>query len=720
MRWRAYYGDPRRLDPARRLLVRNRFSVVLLSAVAIGGCGGRAAQLSAREGSVHDALASLGYAESGARSEASLSEGGTLQFPVRLEAGECRAFVALGSRRIEDLEVEVLRGDGMRVARDESHGRDATATYCASARSELEVVVTARRGHGEVVVGVYDAAGASRGSLGRSLGASCEAAETIEVGTVVSGDTSVGRHVMDGSCFEGSSPELYYRLEIASPSMVTLDLSASYDGAVYLLRECGSADGELACNDDFGGDRRHSLARASLDPGSYIVVVDGFGGERGSFQLRVDAQPLVPVAQLCSEATNLVPGATTQVDTSGAIDRFGASCANGARSADRVSRLEVAERSRVRLVQRSPQHDGALYVRRECDQETTEIACNDDWNGIDASVVTRQLEPGSYFVFSDGYTGDGTSSEGPVTLLAEVGAAGGSGVPSDSCDGAETLASGASFNVDTFAARDDLQGSCGGQGGADVVRRLRVATRSRLRVVVDAAQFNGMVYVRRGCESGAEEVMCRGFAMSPRRGATTTMDSVLEPGDYLLVVDGADVDSFGTADVQVELTDLAAAQRACNEAPLLRSGQEVRGTTAGATNRFEASCAGQAQSGDRLYRLQLTRRSFVSLTLETTEHDGALHIRRDCTDLASEVACNDDDPDVRHSRIEGNFDAGTYYVIVDGYASASTGPFRLRAEVSAARADWQPSPLDGRDGGEHLKPRDAHTKALRARLPRED
>lgn len=704
--------------------MRIRLPLAILPVLFAGACGGRAGQLDAREGSVHDALAALGYPESGARSEASLSEGGTMQFPVRLEAGECRAFVAMGGRRIRDLEIEVLRSDGMRVARDESHGRDATAVYCASASSEVEVVVTARRGHGEVVLGMYDASRTGAGSVGRSLGATCEAAETIAPGTTVAGDTSTGRHVADGSCFEGNSPELFYRLEVTTPSMVTLELSSSYDGAIYVLRQCGARDGELACNDDAGGDRRHSMVRVALEPGQYIVVVDGYGGENGTFQLRVDAEPLVPLAQLCSEAPPLVPGETLSTSTAGGMDRFSASCANGARSADRVHRLDLADRSRVRLTQRSPEHDGVLFVRRACEDESSEIACNDDWNGIRSSLITRQLDAGSYYVYSDGFTRDTTSTEGPVQLRVDVAPAGGAGTNSDSCSDAEAIDAGERFTVDTLQARDDTRGSCGGEGGADVVRRLRVATRSRVRIGLSAAQFHGVVYIRRGCAEDAAEVMCRGFDIVSRSDSTANLDATLEPGEYFVVFDGADVDSFGSVEVTTEITDLAAAQRACSAAPLLRSGREVSGTTASSTNQFEASCAGRATSPDRLYRLQLARRSFVSISLEATDFDGALHMRSDCTDASTEVACNDDDPDVRHSRIEGNFEAGTYYVVVDGYSSSNSGSFRLRADVSSPRADHRPDEepreLPEERRGEELKPYAVFEKALRARLPYED
>jgi len=665
------------------------------------GCGGRASQLGAREGSVHDALTGLGFSEAGARSEASLDEGGTMQFPLHLDPGQCRAFVALGSASIDDLSIEVLRGDGMRVARDESHGRDATATYCSNSSSDVEVVVTALHGHGEVVLATFDAAGAGGARSGAAgFASNCATAEAIELGASVTGSTAGGRHSVDGSCFRGEAPEVYYQLSVAVASMVSLDLTSEYDGSLYVLRECGSGQ-ELGCNDDYQSDRRHSHLDLEMQPGTYIVVVDGYGGESGSFELNVRGEPLVPLADLCSQAPVLVAGTTFQGTNDGALDRFQATCANGGGGRDRVHRLDIAAPSRVRLVQQTPDYDGALFLRRTCDTESTELACNDDWNGIASSVITTRLDPGTYYVYSDAYVSEERPSTGAYTLLAEVAPAVGTGVASDSCANDEApLTANATFTVDTIAARDDLQGSCGGQGGADIVRRIHVTARSSLKVTFGASQFNGVAYVRRtGCDGA--EVLCRAFTPSTRSDGVTTLDSVLDPGDYVLVVDGADVESFGSVEARLELTDLAAVERMCREAPALTSGRQVSGNTSGRTNSFEATCARGATSADQIYRLVLRRRSFVAVRMESQGWDGALHMRRgDCAATSSEVSCNDDSGDTTHSLIEGNFDAGTYYVIVDGYDSSNSGAFRIQADVTDERPNWTPPAQAPERGGE--------------------
>ena len=115
---------------------------------------------------------------------------------------------------------------------------------------------------------------------------------------------------------------------------------------------------------------------------------------------------------------------------------------------------------------------------------------------------------------------------------------------------------------------------------------------------------------------------------------------------------------------------------------MIRPGRVITGTTAGGQDRFQATCAGNARSNDVAYRLRLTRRSLVRINMSTQDWDGALHVRRDCADGSTEVACNDDQNDNRHSFIEQTLDPGTYHVIVDGFSQGNQGTYTLDVQVS--------------------------------------
>lgn len=120
----------------------------------------------------------------------------------------------------------------------------------------------------------------------------------------------------------------------------------------------------------------------------------------------------------------------------------------------------------------------------------------------------------------------------------------------------------------------------------------------------------------------------------------------------------------------------------CESAPMVQEGAPVRGTTVGAADRFHASCARSALSGDRVFRLQVPRRSRVSLRLES-DYDAALYVRRACDEEITEVACNDDARDTRHAALDLTLDAGVWFVFVDGFDVEETGQFSLAVTLDS-------------------------------------
>jgi len=121
---------------------------------------------------------------------------------------------------------------------------------------------------------------------------------------------------------------------------------------------------------------------------------------------------------------------------------------------------------------------------------------------------------------------------------------------------------------------------------------------------------------------------------------------------------------------------------ACESAPMIQEGAPVRGSTAGAADHFHASCARSALSGDRVFRLQVPRRSRVSLRLES-DYDAALYVRRSCDEEITEVACNDDARDTRHAALDLTLDAGVWFVVVDGFDIDETGQFSLSVTLDS-------------------------------------
>lgn len=659
--------------------------LALLVALTCLSCGG-SGQLEPRFVAVHNAMSAMGMAQTGPISEGSLGEGNEARFDVRLEAGQCYTVVALGSSGVRDLDVRIVGAGDDELGRDVTHDRQAAAQVCPGRSGDFQIVLQMVDGSGGYLVS-YWSGGGSRGisrvarthPIPGSVGGAGTCAEPIElsVGQSVHGDTTGAQNMMTGPCASGNAPEQVYRFEMDQRAQVTVSLTSSYDGAIYLLRECGQMNTMIECNDD-NPDTSHSRIDTMLEAGTYYLVVDGYGDAAGSFDVAVSVSPMQALGQVCGGATVLTSGQQASGTTVGAVDYFQATCAGGARAPDQVYSIQVPSRSRLRARLDTNTHDGALYLRSTCDDTTSEIACNDDFGDTRRSRVSAIVDPGEYFIYADGYTG---GNAGTYDIRADLASVQGGNAQGETCATPARLNPGTPFEIDTFEASDDMAGSCGGGGAADVVYAFDVRARSQFRAVVRDAEFAGAMYIRRTCADTSTELACQAIQITGNSATESTLEATLTPGQYFLVFDGSRPDAFGAATVQVELTDLQAVERMCRRAPLLRPGRTVNGDTSGASDDFRASCAGGAQSNDEVYRIRLTRRMQVRVTM-TSDFDGALHLRRDCADATTEVACNDDHENNRTSRIETTLDRGTYFVVVDGFRTGSQGTYSLELETS--------------------------------------
>ncbi len=653
--------------------------------LAIASCGAGAPPIDARYVAIHNAMAATGLVQSGEISQGSLSEGGEVSLQMPMGAGECYTIVGLGSDGVRDLDVIVRDPSGNEIARDHSQDPQAATRLCPPYSGRFEIIVRMASGNGGWLATAWSGRGGPMGDFpggdtSREMArtphggpGTCEQPFPLRPNVAVRGNTSEGDSVVSGSCIGGgTAPEHVYSFTVEQRSMVTAVMNSVFDGALYLLGACGESRSEIACNDDAPSTSRSEVA-VTLEPGVYFLVVDGFGMSAGDYEVTLSTTPMQSLAQVCGGAPLLTPGQPVAGTTSGTPDQFQASCAGQARSGDRVYALDVAQRSRLRVRMQST-HDGALYVRRECANAATEIACNDDFRDTRHSLVTTTVEPGRYYVFADGYS---SGANGDFSMLADLAPASGAGGVGDSCANPNAIAPGQDLMVDTFHAGDDLAGSCGGRGAPDVVYRLDLRSRTRVRLNFADREFAPIVYLQSACGTESSEVFCVDPASSG------PIDQVVPAGTYYLVFDGQTADSFGSAQVALQLDDMGALEQSCRSAPLIRPGRQITGDTTSSTDRFQATCAGNAQSPDLVYRLQLRRRQRVRISSEQQDFDGAIYVRTDCTDITTEVACNDDAGDNRHSMLEVVLDPGTYFVFVDGYARANRGHFTLDVDLSA-------------------------------------
>jgi hypothetical protein len=649
-------------------------------------------ELEPRYVAVHNTLAAMGLAQVGPIQQGSLAEGREAR--VRLDlAAQCATIVAIGGPGVRDLDVSLLDPDDKPVAHDTTQEPQATLRVCPTAPGRHTLVVKMAAGAGDFMAATWSG-GTGIPSTGSS--ASLSALATIGTGTCESpfllasgnttGNTRHGEAESTGSCANAESKELVYKLEVTRRQRVSIEVDPQFDSVLYIRKdECGDTEAEIACNDDAtpGAGKRGPSSRGSrldevLDPGTYFVFVDGYGAESGAFRMETTIADVPSLAEACRQIPTL--GAAKIAGTlTGAFDHAHASCGADAKGPDAIHRFDLGARARVRITEHSADFTPALHMRKVCADEHSEVACADSGVKPDEATWAGKLDAGSYILFADSSDKD---ARGRYTLESEIAPEAGGAVRGDACGDATPLSlNEKSVEGDTFLARDDLGGKCGGQGAPDVVYRFELTHRARVMAQFPTQESNHVFVLTRSCADRASEISCG-----------PVLDEMLQAGVYFLAVDGADSDALGRFTFSFLAKDVSAQENACRSPPTLVDGQTVTGNTAGAGDKFTTSCAGREDgqaSPDRIYKIVLGARARVKLALTTPTWDGVLAIRKACMDPAgtnatrlNETACNNDFQDSRHAKIEQSLDAGTYWVVVDGHQARNEGAYTLEYKVT--------------------------------------
>lgn len=627
---------------------------------------------------VHNTLAAMGMAQIGPVQQGALAEGREARLTIELPA-QCSTIVAIGSNGVQDLDVSVVDPSGRALGHDATHEPQAVVRACADAAGAYTVVVHAAKGSGDFLTAVWSGApgaASTGGAAGPQGDGTCDAPIALSPGTF-QGTTAKGEaeYEGEGDCDRTRGKELVYRLELPSRKRVVLDVESHADTVVYVRQgDCGDGE-QVACNDDAptsSARQPPSHVDKVLEAGTYFVFVDG-PGDGGSFRMNVQLQDVPSLADVCRQARPLTAGAQVVGSARATFDQAHASCGDEAKGRDSVYRFDLAQRSRVRLTAHSDDYGPVVHVRRACVDPQSELACSDSGGADGDATWAGVLDPATYHVFSDAVDPD---ADGRFTLDAEVAPEQGVGVQGDACVDAQPLThNDHDVSADTFLAKDDIIGRCGGAGAPDVVYRVDLPRRSRVSASFNQQDGEHVFVLQRSCGDKATEVAC-----------ATDLDETLAPGTYFLSVDGQKAGSMGRFSFDWRVFDVGAQEAACKAPPELKVNQSVTGNTAKAGDKFHSQCAGpdDAQSGgDRVYKIVLPQRSMVQLELATPTHDGVLSLRRACMDAhgaRAEVTCNNDSDDRHHSRIETVVDAGTYFVVVDGVGS-SEGVYTLDFKV---------------------------------------
>ncbi len=105
-------------------------------------------------------------------------------------------------------------------------------------------------------------------------------------------------------------------------------------------------------------------------------------------------------------------GGQVPIDTNGRANNYQGSC--GGTGPEQVVAIRTNVRATLTFATVQPGSDTLIWVRRACDDGGTELGCNDDANGVLSEVVVPNAEPGTYYMFVDGFGGR------PVLTTAQI------------------------------------------------------------------------------------------------------------------------------------------------------------------------------------------------------------------------------------------------------------------------------------------------------------
>lgn len=382
----------------------------------------------------------------------------------------------------------------------------------------------------------------------------CQNATALAPNTPVTAQlTSQDHDVFRARCGgTARGPERVYTLAVPRESRLQLHAESDFDAVIHVRRACADADSELACNDD-AEDIQHARLNTVLQEGTYYVFADGFQqNASGTYTLEADLAPIAggsTPGDTCADAVPLTPGTPVEGNTLQAHDDLASPCGAPQEGYDVVYRLEVPNRSRVKLwfEQSDLGQQGTITVLRDCAQiANARDACRAGAVG-EAAGFDQILDAGTYFVVVDSAT---PRAFGRFRLNARIEDA---ALVERLCRTAPLLVSGRSV-TGTTNGDDRFQATCaGGARSPENLYRLRVVRRSSVRIAVTSTTpgYDPAVYIRQTCASAATERACNDDASDTQH---SLIETTLEPGVYTVFVDGFSANNHGAYTLEATVT----------------------------------------------------------------------------------------------------------------------------------------------------------------------
>ena len=384
-------------------------------------------------------------------------------------------------------------------------------------------------------------------------------------------------------------------------------------------------------------------------------------------------------------------------DTSGREGLFDASCGSGSESPEQAYALvvPVAVTGFIEITQAGV--DTTLHMRNACDDQGTEIACNDDGGvGLLSRLNFVRLEPGIYYVFADGF-GNRAGGPGQLTIaLTPAGAACDDGIDNDG-DTLTDLEDPGCENIDDDNEFNEPLPACSNRIDDDDDGRID-GLDPGCEGPDDEDEFNPPL-----CGDEVDNDEDELIDLADPGCTSLEDDDETDPEIAPACADGIDNDEDGQIDFPEDEQCDAAGDPGEGLCPggELRVALDADGRTVldfdtrNGTDAMQADCVFSGAPGfDQVFVLTLDAPTDLVIEITDGGFDSVLHMRTACDDAETEIACDDDGGVGLLSRIDAPGTApGTYYIVVDRLA-ANLGAAGTLTILSGA----DPAPAQCADG----------------------
>lgn len=111
----------------------------------------------------------------------------------------------------------------------------------------------------------------------------CRRAPPLRPGQTTTGNNNSAPDTFVGNCATDlAANDTVYRLRVSRRQDVRIEMTSGYLGAIYLRGDCANHDSEVACSYRRNGSMPKAQITATLDPGTYFLIVDGDDISSGS------------------------------------------------------------------------------------------------------------------------------------------------------------------------------------------------------------------------------------------------------------------------------------------------------------------------------------------------------------------------------------------------------------------------------------------------------